>query len=36
MIFIYVLDVNEWSPEFQGTPYTASIKEVFLEYLYLS
>ena len=28
MIYIYVLDVNEWPPDFQETPYTANIPEV--------
>ncbi|XP_065063594.1 protocadherin Fat 4-like isoform X2 [Rhopilema esculentum] len=27
MVFIYVLDLNEWAPEFQGTPYHTAIPE---------
>jgi len=34
-VFIYVLDENDSPPEFQGTPYAASIKEVFLNLFFI-
>ena len=33
-VYIYVLDENDCPPEFQGTPYIASIQEVFFNSLF--